>query len=133
MGKNQKQKFEQEKISLKKLCKVKPQEKKKKKKIHAWQSTPLLCTSIKKSSKRSKADYNLRSGPILAVLIYFLYVIYLRFALECYLERETKIESDLSQVELITAENIYFLWKIFRKALLPFVTLVLASKTESIK
>ena len=63
-----------------------------------------LCTSIKKSSKRSKADYNLRSGPILAVLVYFLYVVSLRFALECYLERETKIEPDLTQV-MSSAKN----------------------------
>ena len=42
------------------------------KKYHAWQSAQHLCTSIKKWSKRNKADYNLRSGPILAVLIHSL-------------------------------------------------------------
>ena len=44
----------------------------KEKKYHAWQSAQHLCTSIKKWSKRNKADYNLRSGPILAVLIHSL-------------------------------------------------------------
>ena len=51
------------------------------KNIHALQSVQPLCTSIKKWSKRSKADYNLRSGPILAVLIYiFSYEVSFRFA-----------------------------------------------------
>ena len=44
-------------------------------KIDSWQdSVPCSdCETIKKKwSKRSKADYNLRSGPIFAVLIHFL-------------------------------------------------------------
>lgn len=52
---------------------------------------------------------NLKSGPILTTLIYFLYVVSFRFALECYLERETKIGPDLSQAGLITAGNFLFL------------------------
>ena len=61
-------KFEQEKMSPKKFMQSETQ----RKKIHTWQSAQPLCTSIKKWSKRSKADYNLRSGPIFAVLIHFL-------------------------------------------------------------
>ena len=78
VAKNQKQKFEQEKISPQKFMQSETQMKKK---IHAWQSVQPLCTSIKKWSKRSKADYNLRSGPILAVLSIFSYEVSFRFAL----------------------------------------------------
>ena len=78
VAKNQKQEFEQEKMSPKKFMQSETQ----RKKSHTWQSAQPLCTSIKKWSKRSKADYNLRSGPILAVLIYiFSYEVSFRFAL----------------------------------------------------
>ena len=78
VAKNEKQKFEQEKMSPKKFMQSETQ----RKKNHTWQSAQSLCTSIKKWSKRSKADYNLRSGPILAVLKYiFSYEVSFRFAL----------------------------------------------------
>ena len=77
VAKNQKQKFDQEKMSPKKFMQSETQ----RKKIHTWQSAQPLCTSIKKWSKRSKADYNLRSGPILAVLSIFSYEVSFRFAL----------------------------------------------------
>ena len=53
-----------------------------------------LCVPYKVEQKK-EVD-NLKSGPILAVLIYFLYVVSFCFALECYLERETKIGPDLN-------------------------------------
>ena len=53
-----------------------------------------LCVPYKVEQKK-EVD-NLKSGPILAVLMYFLYVVSFCFALECYLERETKIGPDLS-------------------------------------
>ena len=77
VAKNQKQKFEQEKMSPKKFMQSETQ----RKKIYTRQSAQPLCTSIKKWSKRSKADYNLRSGPILAVLSIFSYEVSFRFAL----------------------------------------------------
>ena len=53
-----------------------------------------LCVPYKVEQKK-EVD-NLKSGPILAVLMYFLYVVSFCFALECYLERETQIGPDLS-------------------------------------
>ena len=101
---------------------------------------PRLKSRAKEARLIMEAD-NLKSGPILAVLIYFLYVVSFRFALECYLERETKIEPDLSQAGLITAGNFFFCEQylgrhgrsFIRIRSFSFVTLVLASKTDSIK
>ena len=67
---------------------------------------PLVESRTKEARLIMEVD-NLKSGSILAVLIHFLYVVSFRFPLECYLERETKIEPDLSQVGLITAENFF--------------------------
>ena len=68
---------------------------------------PRLQSRAKEARLIMEVD-NLKSGPILTVLIHFLFVVSFRFALECYLERETKIEPDLSQVGLFTAGNIFF-------------------------
>ena len=68
---------------------------------------PLVESRTKEARLIMEVD-NLKSGSILAVLIHFLYVVSFRFPLECYLERETKIEPDLSQVGLITAGNFFF-------------------------
>ena len=72
-------------------------------KIDSWQdSVPCSdCETIKKKwSKRSKADYNLRSGPIFAVLIHFL----LRSLFSFRLERpnRTDITKDSQSMEKIS-------------------------------
>ena len=68
---------------------------------------PRLKSRAKEARLIMEVD-NLKSGSILAVLIYFLYDVSFRFALECYLERETKLGPDLSQVGLITPGNFFF-------------------------
>ena len=104
VGKNEKQKFEQGKMSP---CKVKPKEKQFMHDKVLSLCVPRLKSRAKEARLIMEVD-NFKSGPILAVLIHFLYVVSFRFALECCLERETKIEPDLSQVRLITALNFFF-------------------------